>query len=67
VADDIRIGGRVPAAMRNSAQVRPDVDSFIEKFSVNISRGGVFIASKTPKPTGTLLKFEFQAGARRRR
>jgi uncharacterized protein (TIGR02266 family) len=37
----------------------PDVDTFIQKYAVNISRGGIFIATKTPKPVGTLLRFEF--------
>jgi molecular chaperone DnaK len=38
----------------------PDVETFIERYSVNISRGGVFIATRTPKPVGTVLRFEFQ-------
>ena len=36
------------------------VDEFIEQYSVDISRGGIFIKQKTPMPIGTLLKFEFQ-------
>ncbi len=38
----------------------PDVDTFIQKYSVNISRGGIFIATRTPKAVGTLVRFEFQ-------
>ena len=41
----------------------PDVDTFIHKYAVNISRGGIFIATKTPKPVGTHIKFEFQLQA----
>jgi len=37
----------------------PDVDTFIQKYAVNISKGGIFIATKTPKPVGTLIRFEF--------
>lgn len=37
----------------------PDVDTFIQKYAVNISRGGIFIATKQPKPVGTRLRFEF--------
>jgi uncharacterized protein (TIGR02266 family) len=37
----------------------PDVETFIQKYAVNISRGGIFIATKTPKAVGTPLKFEF--------
>ena len=37
----------------------PDVETFIQKYAVNISRGGIFIATKHPKPVGTYLRFEF--------
>ena len=37
----------------------PDVETFIQKYAVNISRGGIFIATKNPKPIGTYVKFEF--------
>ena len=33
------------------------VDEFIEHYSQDISRGGVFIKSGTPMAVGTLLKF----------
>jgi uncharacterized protein (TIGR02266 family) len=36
-----------------------DVETFIQKYAVNISRGGIFIATKQPKAVGTPLKFEF--------
>ncbi len=36
------------------------LDEFIEQYSVDISRGGIFIKSKTPMSVGTLLKFEFR-------
>jgi uncharacterized protein (TIGR02266 family) len=41
----------------------PDVDTFIHKYSANISRGGIFISTRTPKPIGTRLKFEFLLAA----
>jgi uncharacterized protein (TIGR02266 family) len=41
----------------------PDVETFIQKYAVNISRGGIFIATKTPKAVGTPLKFEFVLAA----
>ena len=37
----------------------PDVETFIQKYAVNISRGGIFISTKQPKAVGTHLKFEF--------
>ena len=37
----------------------PDIDTFIQKYAVNISRGGIFIATKPPKPVGTYVRFEF--------
>ncbi len=35
------------------------LEDFIERYSIDISRGGVFIKAKKPLPVGTLLKFEF--------
>jgi molecular chaperone DnaK len=37
----------------------PDVETFIQKYAVNISRGGIFIATKLPKAVGTFVRFEF--------
>jgi uncharacterized protein (TIGR02266 family) len=36
------------------------VDEFAEQYAADISRGGVFIKSKSPLDVGTLLKFELQ-------
>jgi uncharacterized protein (TIGR02266 family) len=33
---------------------------FIERYSVDVSRSGIFIRTKEPLPIGTQLKFEFQ-------
>jgi uncharacterized protein (TIGR02266 family) len=35
------------------------LEDFIERYSMDISRGGVFIKAKKPLAVGTLLKFEF--------
>lgn len=35
-------------------------DTFIEKFAPNITRGGVFLASKAPLPVGSTFAFEIQ-------
>jgi uncharacterized protein (TIGR02266 family) len=53
-----RVGERQSASMRIKLKY-PDIDTFIQKYAVNISRGGIFIATKTPKPVGTHLRFEF--------
>jgi molecular chaperone DnaK len=50
-------GGGPPAQLRIRLKY-VDVQSFIEKFATNISRGGMFIASRAPKAVGTLLRFE---------
>lgn len=34
-------------------------DEFIERYGTNVARGGVFIATRSIKPEGTLLHFEF--------
>jgi uncharacterized protein (TIGR02266 family) len=36
------------------------LDQFIERYSVDISQGGIFIRTKDPLPVGTSLRFEFQ-------
>jgi uncharacterized protein (TIGR02266 family) len=36
------------------------LDQFIERYSVDVSRGGIFIRTKEPLQVGTQLKFEFQ-------
>jgi molecular chaperone DnaK len=36
------------------------VDEFVEKFATNISRGGVFIRTRDPKPVGTVLNLELR-------
>ena len=36
------------------------IDEFLEHYSRNISRGGLFIKTKNPMSVGTLLKFELQ-------
>jgi uncharacterized protein (TIGR02266 family) len=35
-------------------------ETFIEKFAPNVTRGGVFLASRTPFPVGTVFRFEIQ-------
>jgi uncharacterized protein (TIGR02266 family) len=36
------------------------LDQFIERYSVDVSHGGIFIRTKDPLAVGTTLKFEFQ-------
>jgi uncharacterized protein (TIGR02266 family) len=36
----------------------PDVKTFVEKFASNVSEGGIFIASRSPKAVGTRVRFE---------
>jgi molecular chaperone DnaK len=38
----------------------PDLDTFVERFAPNITRGGVFIASRSPRPVGAEFAFEIQ-------
>src|SRR5688572_23925847 len=46
-----------PAQMRIRLKYA-DVQTFVEKFAPNVSRQGIFIASRTPKPVGTAVRFE---------
>ncbi|WP_152643248.1 PilZ domain-containing protein, partial [Anaeromyxobacter sp. PSR-1] len=36
------------------------VDEFTERFAVNISRGGIFIRTREPRPVGTHLAFDLR-------
>jgi uncharacterized protein (TIGR02266 family) len=52
-------------AVSTSAPVRvrlryPDLDTFVERFAANVTRGGVFIASRAPRPVGDSFPFEVQ-------
>src|SRR5882672_3798247 len=37
-----------------------DIETFVERFSPNVTRGGVFIASRAPRPVGDSFPFEVQ-------
>jgi len=37
-----------------------DIDTFVEKFAPNVTRGGVFLASRNIRPVGELIGFEIQ-------
>ena len=36
----------------------PDVDTFVVRFAPNVTRGGVFLASRKPRPVGEVVRFE---------
>jgi uncharacterized protein (TIGR02266 family) len=36
----------------------PDEATFIQRFAPNVTRGGIFLASRSPHPTGTVITFE---------
>jgi uncharacterized protein (TIGR02266 family) len=36
----------------------PDLDTFVDKFAPNVTRGGIFLASRDPKPVGEKVRFE---------
>ena len=58
-ANDKRAERRVPVALRIRLRYS-DVDQFISKFAINISRGGMFLSSRNPKPIGTHIQFEMR-------
>jgi uncharacterized protein (TIGR02266 family) len=35
-----------------------DLETFAERFAPNVTRGGIFLASREPRPVGTLVRFE---------
>jgi uncharacterized protein (TIGR02266 family) len=58
-SNDQRSDRRAPVMLRIKLRY-PDVGTFVGKFATNISRGGMFIASRNPKPIGSDIKFELQ-------
>jgi molecular chaperone DnaK len=36
----------------------PDLDTFVEKYAPNVTRGGIFLATRDPLPVGRVLRFE---------
>src|ERR1700733_4761555 len=36
------------------------IDQFIDRYSIDVSRGGIFIRTREPLAVGTQLKFDFQ-------
>lgn len=38
----------------------PDRDSFVERFSINVSRTGLFVRAKDPLPVGSRVRFEYR-------
>jgi uncharacterized protein (TIGR02266 family) len=57
--NDKRGADRMSAALRLKLRYT-DVESFIDRYAANVSKGGIFIASRAPKPVGSALRFEFQ-------
>ena len=38
----------------------PDIETFIEKYAPNVTRGGIFLASRSPRAEGEIFRFEVQ-------
>jgi uncharacterized protein (TIGR02266 family) len=36
----------------------PDEATFVQRFAPNVTRGGIFLASRSPHPSGTVITFE---------
>ncbi|MDB4971816.1 MAG: TolA protein [Myxococcaceae bacterium] len=56
---DTRKDKRAPVSLKVRFK-SATVDEFIEHYSKDVSRGGIYIKSSQPMPVGTLLKFQFQ-------
>ncbi|MBK9031109.1 MAG: hypothetical protein IPL61_07200 [Myxococcales bacterium] len=50
-----------PTATTLRIKVRhPDLDTFVERFASQVTRSGVFIPTRAPKPIGTEIRFEIR-------
>ncbi len=36
----------------------PDLETLVDRFAPNVTRGGIFLASRDPRPVGSLIRFE---------
>lgn len=59
MASDASPASPGPLALRIKLRY-PDVATFIEKFSVNVGRSGLFLATRGLQPVGTELRFELR-------
>jgi uncharacterized protein (TIGR02266 family) len=62
-AGDLQAPSTPPPAPNAPVRVRlryAAFDAFIDKFAPNVTRGGVFLASRNPFPVGTTFPFEIQ-------
>jgi molecular chaperone DnaK len=57
--EDKRAGGRMPVGLAVRVS-HGTLDEFVDRFAVNISRGGVFIRTREPKPVGTRVSLELK-------
>jgi uncharacterized protein (TIGR02266 family) len=51
--------GKAPLTMKIKFK-SANLEQFIERYSVDVSKGGIFIRTKEPQAVGTSLRFEFQ-------
>jgi molecular chaperone DnaK len=56
---DKRAGERSPVGLLLKLSYGT-VDEFAERFASNVSRGGIFIRTREPRPVGTLVTFELR-------
>ena len=56
---NMRTASRSPVTLKIKFK-STTLEQFIERYSVDISHGGIFIRTKDPLPVGTNLRFEFQ-------
>ncbi|HEX9241969.1 MAG TPA: TIGR02266 family protein, partial [Anaeromyxobacter sp.] len=56
---DKRSGQRAPSGLLLKLSYGT-VDEFVEKFASNVSRGGLFVRTREPRPVGTTLTFELR-------
>lgn len=61
MADESRQQQRVEVGLKVNLKY-PDRESFVERFSINISRNGLFVRAKDPLPVGSRVRFEYRLG-----
>ncbi len=57
MADENRREPRTPAELRIKLALG-SMDAFVERYALNVSRGGIFVRTRDPQPPGTVVDLE---------
>ncbi len=57
MADETRREPRTPTELKIKLALG-SMDAFVERYALNVSRGGIFVRTRDPQPPGTVVDLE---------